>query len=274
MAQKTIGLAKTWVATVRVTFMVFAVILIAGGIEMNAATKLTHGDFGKTSEGAPIAIYTMTNKNGVEARIITYGGRVVSLKVPDRKHTMGDVVLGFDSLAGYLANPSPFFGALIGRYGNRIGGAKFALGGVTYEVDPNDGANSLHGGARGFDKAVWTAKEVWGGGVELTYLSKDGEEGYPGNLKAVVTYRLSDANELKIDYTATTDKTTVVNLTNHSYFNLKGSGEGDILAHILTLNADRFTPVDSGLIPTTTRAAPPGRLRGSSAQRAGVRRSP
>ena len=217
---------------------------------MNAATQVIRGDFGKTSDGPPVEIYTLTNKNGVEARIITYGGRVVSLKVPDRKGAMGDVVLGFDSVEGYFANAGPFFGALVGRYANRIGGARFTLGGVEYKVDKNDGANSLHGGARGFDKAVWTAKELSDGGVELTYLSKDGEQGYPGNLTATAAYHLTDANELKIDFAATTDKATVVNLTNHSYFNLKGAGEGDVLGHLMTLHADRFTPVDSGLIPT------------------------
>jgi aldose 1-epimerase len=225
-----------------------AIALITTGIEMNAATKLTRADFGRTSDGTPVSIYTLTNAKGIEARITTYGGRVVSLKVPDRKGAMGDVILGFDSLAGYIDNPGPFFGALIGRYGNRIGGARFILDGVEYKLDQNDGANSLHGGSRGFDKAVWTAKELVGSGLELRYLSKDGEEGYPGNLNATVTYHLTSANELRIDYAATTDKTTVVNLTNHSYFNLKG--DGDILGHVLTLNADRFTPVDSGLIPT------------------------
>jgi aldose 1-epimerase len=232
------GSSKAWLA----------IVLITTGIEMNAATKLTRADFGKTPDGTPVAIYTLTNAKGVEARVTTYGGRVVSLKVPDRKGAMGDVILGFDSLAGYIDNPGPFFGALIGRYGNRIGGARFTLGGVEYKVDRNDGANSLHGGALGFDKRVWTAKELGDGGLELTYLSKDGEEGYPGNLKATATYHLTAANELRIDYAATTDKTTVANLTNHSYFNLRG--DGDILGHILTLNADRFTPVDSGLIPT------------------------
>jgi aldose 1-epimerase len=237
------------VPMVSITFLVLIIFLV-GGIDMNAATKLTRADFGETPDGTPVAIYTLTNKHGMEAGITTYGGRVVSLKTPDRKGAMGDVVLGFDSVAGYVANAGPFFGALIGRYGNRIGGARFTLDGVEYKVDQNDGANSLHGGARGFDKAVWTAKELADGGLELTYLSKDGEEGFPGNLKATVTYRLTDANELRIDYAATTDKTTVVNLTNHSYFNLKGAGEGDILGHLLMLNADRFTPVDSGLIPT------------------------
>jgi len=160
------------------------------------------------------------------------------------------VVLGFDTLDGYLANPGPFFGALIGRYGNRIAHARFTLNGTEYTLDRNDGQNSLHGGARGFDKRVWTPRELPDGGLELTYVSKDGEGGYPGNLKATVTYHLTDANELRIDYLATTDKPTVVNLTNHSYFNLRGAGSGNVLGHLVTLNADRFTPVDAGLIPT------------------------
>jgi aldose 1-epimerase len=213
---------------------------------MNAA-KLVSGDFGKTREGAAVRIFTLTNKNGVEATITDYGGRVVSLKVPDKKGAMGDVVLGFDSLDGYL-NENPYFGALVGRYANRIGHAQFTLNGALYKVPKNDGENALHGGTRGFDKVVWTPRELPDGGLELTYLSKDGEEGYPGNCKVTVVYHLTDDNELKIDYTATTDKATVLNLTNHSYFNLKGSE--DILGHLLTLNADRFTPVDSGLIPT------------------------
>jgi aldose 1-epimerase len=163
---------------------------------------------------------------------------------------MGNIVLGFDSLAGYTASPSPYFGATIGRYGNRIGHARFALNGVECKLTANNGGDTLHGGARGFDQVVWTPREMSDGGLELTYLSKDGEEGYPGNLKVVVTYRLTDANELKIEYDASTDKDTVVNLTNHSYFNLKGAGNGDILDHLVTLNADRYTPVDAGLIPT------------------------
>jgi aldose 1-epimerase len=214
---------------------------------MHAATKIVSGDFGKTREGAATRIFTLTNKSGVEVKITTYGGRVVSLKVPDKKGAMGDVVVGFDSLDGYL-NENPYFGALIGRYGNRIGHAQFTLDGVLYKVPKNDGDNSLHGGTRGFDKRVWTPRELPDGGLELTYLSKDGEEGYPGNCKVTVVYHLTDANELKIEYAASTDKDTVVNLTNHSYFNLAGGG--DILGHMLTLTADRFTPVDSGLIPT------------------------
>jgi aldose 1-epimerase len=221
--------------------------LMATSVNMHAATKLVSGDFGKTKEGTPVRIYTLTNKSGVQATITNYGGRVVSLKVPDKKGAMGDVVLGFAALDGYLSE-NPYFGALIGRYGNRIGHAEFTLNGVLYKVPKNDGDNSLHGGTRGFDKVVWTARELPDGGLELTYLSKDGEEGYPGNCKVIVVYHVTDANELKIDYAASTDKDTVVNLTNHSYFNLKGSG--DILGHLLTLTADHFTPVDSGLIPT------------------------
>src|SRR5262249_48300356 len=155
-----------------------------------------------------------------------YGGIVVSLKVPDRGGKPGDVVLGYDALDGYL-KATPYFGAIIGRYGNRIGVAKFSLNGKEYKLGKNDGGNSLHGGDRGFDKRAWTAKEVGDNALELSYFSKDGEEGYPGNLSATVRYTLTDANELKIDYTATTDKDTVVNLTNHSYFNLAGQGEGD-----------------------------------------------
>jgi aldose 1-epimerase len=214
---------------------------------MHGATKLVSGDFGKTREGTAVRIYTLTNKSGVEASITNYGGRVVSLKVPDKKNAMGDVVLGFDSLEGYL-NENPYFGALIGRYANRIGHAQFTLDRVLYKVPKNDGDNSLHGGTRGFDKVVWTPRELPDGGLELTYLSKDGEEGYPGNCTVTVVYHLTDLNELKIDYAATTDKDTVVNLTNHSYFNL--AGKGDILGHKLMLVAERFTPVDSGLIPT------------------------
>jgi aldose 1-epimerase len=217
---------------------------------MQAATSIQRADFGKTRDGVAVSVYTLTNKSGVTARITNYGGRVVSLMTPDRNGKMADVVLGFDSLDGYLQNPGPFFGALIGRYGNRIGHARFTLDGRVYQVDRNDGENSLHGGARGFDKRVWTPRELTDGGLELTYLSADGEEGYPGNLQATVTYRLTDANELRIDYAASTDKDTVVNLTNHSYFNLKGAGTGDILDHRVMLNADRFTPVDAGLIPT------------------------
>jgi len=214
-----------------------------------ASAKMTKQDFGKMPDGTAVSLYTLTNKNGMEARIMTYGGIVVSLKTPDRAGKMADIVQGFESLAGYL-KPNPYFGALIGRYGNRIGHAHFTLDGHEYQLPKNDGDNTLHGGNRGFDKRVWQAKEVNGSTLELTYVSKDGEEGFPGTLTATVRYTLTDANELKIEYAATTDKPTVVNLTNHSYFNLSGQGEGDILQHQLTLNADKFTPVDKGLIPT------------------------
>jgi aldose 1-epimerase len=213
---------------------------------MSAAT-IQKSDFGKTSDGAAVALYTLKNSKGMEARIITYGGAIVSLKTPDRTGAMGDVVLGYDNLAGYTGGKA-FFGALVGRYANRIAKGQFAIDGATYNVPKNDGENALHGGLRGFDKRVWTAREMPGGALQLTYVSKDGEEGYPGTLTATVTYTLTDENTLRIHYAAVTDKPTVLNLTNHSYFNLKG--DGDILGHMVTLNADKFTPVDAGLIPT------------------------
>jgi len=203
-----------------------------------------------TTDGEPVELYTLTNYKGMEARIMTYGGTVISLKVPDRNGKIGDIVLGYETLDGYLKN-NPFFGSIVGRYGNRIGKASFTLNGKQYSLQKNNGENTLHGGVKGFDKVVWKAKEVNtvnGSGLSLTYLSKDGEEGFPGNLSVTVVYTLTNNNELKIDYSATTDKTTVVNLTHHSYFNL--AGEGDILKHELMINAGKFTPVDSGLIPT------------------------
>lgn len=215
-----------------------------------AKNKVTRQEFGKTRDGRAVQLYTLTNAAGMEARIMTYGGIVVSLKTPDRSGRLDDIVLGFDSLAGYQQDPPPpYFGAIIGRYANRIAKGTFPLEGRTYHVPVNNGANSLHGGIYGFDKRVWTAKEIEGG-IELHYLSQDGEEGYPGNLTTTVRYRVTDGNELKIEYHATTDKPTVVNLTNHSYFNLAGQGEGLILNHRVTIDSDRFTPVDAGLIPT------------------------
>jgi aldose 1-epimerase len=205
-------------------------------------------EFGKAPTGERVELYTLTNSKGVEAGITNFGGIVVSLKVPDRNGKLGDVVLGFDSLDGYLKG-HPYFGAIIGRYGNRIAKGTFRLGGVEYTLARNNGENHLHGGIKGFDKVVWKAKRD-GQRLELSYLSKDGEEGYPGNLSVTVSYILNDNNELRIDYSATTDKSTVVNLTNHSYFNLAGQGEGDILGHNVMIDADRFTPVDKGLIPT------------------------
>ncbi len=214
--------------------------------------RLKRQEFGKMQNGAPVELFTLTNQSGMEAAVTNYGGILVSLKTPDRNGRLADVVLGFDSLDGYL-QPEPYFGAIIGRYANRIGHGTFTLNGVSYTLARNNGGNALHGGIKGFDKVLWQAKDVStdaAPSLELTYLSKDGEEGYPGNLSARVVYTLTDGNELKIDYTATTDKDTVVNLTNHSYFNLAGQGSGDVLGHEILLNADRFTPVDAGLIPT------------------------
>jgi aldose 1-epimerase len=210
--------------------------------------KVNKQDFGKTPDGTPVELYTLTNKNGVEARIMTYGGIVVSLKTPDKHGKLADVVLGFDSLDGYLEK-NPYFGALIGRYGNRIAKGRFTLDGKEYKLAVNNGENALHGGLKGFDKVVWKVRHADAHALELGYLSRDGEEGYPGNLSVTVRYTLTDANELKLDYSATTDKTTVLNFTNHSYFNLAGEGNGDILAQQVTINADRFSPVDKGLIP-------------------------
>ncbi len=216
--------------------------------------------FGKTPDGQPVDLYVLTNKNGVEVAITNYGGAVVSLKVPDRNGKFGDVVLGYDSLDGYV-NDKGYFGAIVGRYGNRIGHAQFSIDGKTYTLAKNNGENSLHGGIKGFNKAVWAAKELPvknGQSLELTYLSKDGEEGFPGNLHVRVVYTLTDSNELKIEYSATTDKKTVVNLTNHTYFNLAGPGSGDILGHQLVIEADKFTPVDASLIPTGELRDVPG----------------
>jgi aldose 1-epimerase len=203
-------------------------------------------------DGTAVELYTLTNAKGMQAGIITYGGTVVSLTAPDRNGKYADVVLGADDLAGYQRG-SAFFGALIGRYGNRIGHAQFTLDGKAYKLPGNDNGNTLHGGPAGFDKHVWSAvpgTSADGETLELTYVSKDGEAGFPGTLKCKVVYTLTANNELKIDYTATTDKPTVVNLTNHSYFNLAGQGEGDILAHEVMIDAARFTPVDGTLIPT------------------------
>lgn len=217
---------------------------------------ITKADFGKTPDGTPVELYTLRNSKGMEATIMTYGGIVTSLKVPDKSGNFTDVVLGFDNLAGYTSDTytkgCPYFGALIGRYGNRIAKGKFSLDGVAYTLATNNVPNSLHGGWKGFDKVVWTVKEAeveeHGPELELTYLSKDGEEGYPGNLSVKATYTLTEDNALKVKFKATTDKDTVCNLTQHSYFNL--SGKGDILGNVVYINADKFTPVDSTLIPT------------------------
>jgi len=229
--------------------------ILAGVIAVNvdaATAGMTKKSFGKTPDGSEITFYTLTNANGMEVGIINYGAIVVCIKVPDRSGKFADVVLGFNSLDGYESD-NPYFGAIVGRYGNRIAKGEFKLDGKTYALAKNNGLNSLHGGVKGFNKVVWSARDASKPGlpaIHLTYLSKDGEEGYPGNLTVEVTYTLTAQNELKIDYALTTDKDTVANVTNHSYFNLAGEGSGDILKHELILNANKFTPVDDTLIPT------------------------
>jgi len=218
----------------------------------SAAERMEKALFGRTADGEPVEVFTLRNPKGMTVRIASYGATVVSVEVPDRGGRNDDVVLGFDSLDGYLGK-HPHLGGVVGRYGNRIAKGRFSLGELEYTLARNNGENHLHGGARGFDRVVWKGRDAStsaGPAVELTYLSKDGEEGYPGNLTAKVTYTLTDANELRLDYEATTDKETVVNLTNHSYFNLAGPSGGDILGHVVTLHAARFTPVRAGLIPT------------------------
>jgi aldose 1-epimerase len=208
--------------------------------------------FGKTSDGTAVDLYVLTNGHGVTAKVTTYGAILTELHVPDRDGQLGDVVLGFDNLDGYRAG-HPYFGATVGRVANRIARGRFTLDGKEYRLATNNGPNALHGGKKGFDKVVWQAEAVPGSGgpaVRLRYRSPDGEEGYPGNLDVVVTYTLTDDNAVRIDYEATTDKPTPVNLTNHSYFNLAGAGSGDVLGHELMLAADRYTPSDDTLIPT------------------------
>ena len=229
------------------------VLLISSSALAFAQTSITHKPFGKTTDGQSVEIYTLRNRRGMEARITNYGGIVVSLTAPDRNGKLADVVLGYNDLDTYMRPPFPYFGAIIGRYGNRIAKGRFTLNGVEYKLAVNNGENSLHGGLKGFDKVVWTAHErntAAGPALVLSYLSKDGEEGYPGNLRTTVIYTLTNNNELRIDYTATTDKDTVINLTHHSYFNLAGEGNGDILKHNLMLRADSFIPTDAGSIPT------------------------
>ena len=207
--------------------------------------SITHAPFGTTSAGQPVALFTLTNPAGIEVRAITYGGIITSLKTPDRDGNLDDIVLGFDSLEPYDAG-SPYFGSIIGRYGNRIAGGQFTLDGETFALATNNGANHLHGGDIGFDKVVWAGEPFErenAVGVVFTYTSPDGEEGYPGTLDVRVTYTLTDSGELIFDYHATTDRPTPVNLTQHSYFNLAGTLADDILGHELTIDASRYTPV-------------------------------
>jgi aldose 1-epimerase len=237
---------------------VYLTVLVAmiGGILAAQATSPKHKSEVQqkslgTRDGRPVNLFTLTNSHGVEVHAMNYGGIILSIRVPDRKGQIADVVLGHDTLEGYIPNP-PYIGAVVGRYANRIANGTFTLEGKTYTLAKNNGPNTLHGGTtRTFDKVVWEAEQLKAkAGVAFTYLSKDGEEGFPGNLKIKVTYTLTDSDELVLDYEATTDKATPINVSQHSYFNLAGEGTGDVLNHEIMINADRFTPVDKNLIPT------------------------
>jgi aldose 1-epimerase len=233
--------------------LTIGVIFLSGAfLNVSAKSSVKKASWGKTADGKAVEIYTLKNSKGAETRIITYGGAVVSLKMPDKNGKTADVVLGYDSIGDYEKNQS-YIGALIGRYGNRIGKGRFTLDGKEYVLAKNNGENHLHGGLKGFDKVVWAASgfvDQAGANLLLGYVSEDGEEGYPGRLMVRVIYTLTENNELKVSYEASTNKNTVVNLTQHAYFNLAGAGTGDILNHQLTLYADRFTPTDDGSIPT------------------------
>jgi aldose 1-epimerase len=208
--------------------------------------------FGKLADGTPVDLFTLTNGSGLVSKITNYGAIITEMHVPDRSGKTGDIVLGFDNLEQYLKS-HPYFGATVGRVANRIAKGRFTLEGKTYQLAVNNGPNHLHGGLKGFDKVVWKAEPFerdGSSGVAFTYTSPDGEEGYPGTVNAAVSYSLTPRNELVLEYSATADKATPINLTNHSYFNLSGRGRGDILQHQLTLHAARFTPTDAGQIPT------------------------
>jgi len=220
--------------------------------EGTSSSTIQKEEFGKTAAGETVNLYTIKNTNGIELKVTEFGATLVSLKIPDREGNFEDIILGFDNLEGYI-NDAAYLGVIAGRYANRIAKGKFTLNGKEYTLATNDGENHLHGGVEGFGKKVWKGEELKtdkGTGVKFTYLSKDGEEGYPGNLDNTVKYILNDNNELKIVLKSKTDKATPVNLTNHAYFNLKGEGNGTILGHKLELNAKEYTPVDNGLIPT------------------------
>ena len=221
-------------------------------IKEEAKMDIQKESFGALPDGQKVDLYVLTNGRGMTAKVMTYGATLVSLSVPDKRGDVADITLGLDSLEGYM-DASPYFGATVGRYANRIAKGKFTLDGKEYTLAKNNGENHLHGGNKGFDKVLWQAepfREDKMVGVKFVYFSKDGEEGYPGNLACTVTYMLTDSDELRINYEAETDKATPVNLTHHSYFNLAGQGEGDILSHELMIAADEYTPVDAGLIPT------------------------
>jgi aldose 1-epimerase len=229
--------------------MVLAQSLVAQGPQ---AATVTQGWFGRMPKGKAVEVYTLTNRGGMQVKAITYGAIIQSIRVPDKIGRLTDVTLGYDSLSGYLANP-PYFGAVVGRYANRIARGRFTLDGRTYRLTINNGPNQLHGGVKGFDKAVWLGLPIRRGdtvGVRFTHTSAAGDQGYPGTLRVDVTYSLTSSNELIVDYRGTTDSPTPVNLSQHTYFNLASEGTGDILGHLLTIYADRYTPVDSTLIPT------------------------
>src|SRR5919106_6607224 len=219
---------------------------------VTAPASVTRTPFGQLPDGRTVELFAMTNAQGIEVRAMTYGGIITVIRTPDRNGRFDDVVLGYDSLAPYL-DQSPYFGAIVGRYANRIARGQFTLDGVTYQLARNNGQNPLHGGEGGFNKVLWTGESFnsdSGVGVTLRHTSRDGEEGYPGTVTVRVTYTLTPRDELVVDYEASTDKATPINLSQHTYWNLAGSGRGDILGHVLTLDAASFTPVDATLIPT------------------------
>lgn len=231
----------------------------ANGVDSIQQVKFPlHTAFQQMIDGKKTGLFVLKNKNGMQLAMTNYGGRIVGLLVPDKNGKLTDVVVGFDTVEKYQQSTEPYFGATIGRYGNRIAKGKFKLDGKTYTLFTNNGPNTLHGGKKGFQDVVWDAQQPDSQTLELTYLSKDMEEGFPGNLQVKVTYRLTEDNEVKIDYEASTDKKTVVNLTNHAFFNLNGEGSGNILKHILQINGNEYTPVDSTLIPTGKKQAVAG----------------
>lgn len=205
--------------------------------------------FRKTIDGQPVDLFILTNANNLEMTITNYGAKIVSLLVPDKNGILTDVVLGHDSIDNYLKSPEAYFGGICGRVTNRIGGAKFTLDGQDYKLYANKAPNTLHGGLKGFNAVVWEARQIDGQTIELSYLSKDGEEGYPGNLNIQLSYRLTDDNALQIDYKAATDKATIINVTNHSFFNLSGNGDASVLDHLLQIHADAYLPTDESSIP-------------------------
>ena len=233
------------------SFLLTAAVFFALGASAHALAEVKVSDFGTTKDGTPVKQYTLTNANGVVVKLISYGATLQAWDVPDKNGKVADVVFGFDDMAGYQSEADQFFGATVGRVANRIAGGSFTLDGKEYKLAKNDGPNTLHGGAtRSLDKVVWQGKPEGSDAVEFTYTSPDGEEGFPGDLSVKVTYTLTDKDELRIDYEATTDKDTPVNLCNHAYFNLAGAGSPTILDHEVKLNADHYTPVDDTLIPT------------------------